>query len=312
MKRCTMLLLIIFLLLLVPPTAAHAEREDIRYQVELEYPPYKYVENGYLTGFDINLSTMIFEKQDYLIHYSTGQWDEVYSRLIQGDIEIAGLMAITESRNQEVLFSDPVIKNYISIYARRELEDEIDLKTLGSYKIGLGNGQYSATVLNSKVGITNYIEYATTPEALKALENGEIDLLFENQEVIDYLIAEQKLKGSIIKKMSNLYPRDVAFAISKSSPELVTYVNERLDRLHRSGAFEELYQHYFFVHSDYYKVMMRNRFIVGAIILLGLLIISAVLLKMYINHLRRAVYSEQQFFEDVIEHSGMVVYRAGG
>ncbi|MEK3968055.1 MULTISPECIES: EAL domain-containing protein [Paenibacillus] len=308
MKRCTMLLLIIFLLLLVPPTAAHAEREDIRYQVELEYPPYKYVENGYLTGFDINLSTMIFEKQDYLIHYSTGQWDEVYSRLIQGDIEIAGLMAITESRNQEVLFSDPVIKNYISIYARRELEDEIDLKTLGSYKIGLGNGQYSATVLNSKVGITNYIEYATTPEALKALEKGEIDLLFENQEVIDYLIAEQKLKGSIIKKMSNLYPRDVAFAISKSSPELVTYVNERLDRLHRSGAFEELYQHYFFVHSDYYKVMMRNRFIVGAIILLGLLIISAVLLKMYINHLRRAVYSEQQFFEDVIEHSGMVVW----
>ncbi|MNB87774.1 Phytochrome-like protein cph2 [compost metagenome] len=308
MKRCTMLLLIIFLLLLVPPTAAHAEREDIRYQVELEYPPYKYVENGYLTGFDINLSTMIFEKQDYLIHYSTGQWDEVYSRLIQGDIEIAGLMAITESRNQEVLFSDPVIKNYISIYARRELEDEIDLKTLGSYKIGLGNGQYSATVLNSKVGITNYIEYATTPEALKALENGEIDLLFENQEVIDYLIAEQKLKGRIIKKMSNLYPRDVAFAISKSAPELVTYVNERLDRLHRSGAFEELYQHYFFVHSDYYKVMMRNRFIVGAIILLGLLIISAVLLKMYINHLRRAVYSEQQFFEDVIEHSGMVVW----
>ncbi|MEK5183091.1 EAL domain-containing protein [Paenibacillus odorifer] len=308
MKRCTMLLLIIFLLLLVPPTAAHAEREDIRYQVELEYPPYKYVENGYLTGFDINLSTMIFEKQDYLIHYSTGQWDEVYSRLIQGDIEIAGLMAITESRNQEVLFSDPVIKNYISIYTRRELEDEIDLKTLGSYKIGLGNGQYSATVLNSKVGITNYIEYATTPEALKALEKGEIDLLFENQEVIDYLIAEQKLKGSIIKKMSNLYPRDVAFAISKSAPELVTYVNERLDRLHRSGAFEELYQHYFFVHSDYYKVMMRNRFIVGAIILLGLLIISAVLLKMYINHLRRAVYSEQQFFEDVIEHSGMVVW----
>lgn len=108
--------------------------------------------------------------------------------------------------------------------------------------------------------------------------------------------------------MSNLYPRDVAFAISKSAPELVTYVNERLDRLHRSGAFEELYQHYFYVHSDYYKVMMRNRFIVGAIILLGLLIISAVLLKMYINHLRRAVYSEQQFFEDVIEHSGMVVW----
>lgn len=29
---------------------------------------------------------------------------------------------------------------------------------------------------------------------------------------------------------------------------------------------------------------------------------------MNINRLRRAVYSEHQFFEDVIEHSGMVVW----
>lgn len=308
MKRCKLLLLISIVLMLLPPTAAYADREEINYQVELEYPPYKYMENGYLTGFDIDLSGMIFEKQDYIIHYSTDEWDNVYSRLIQGEIEIAGLVAVTEGRKQEVLFSDPVFKNYISVYARRGLSEEVDLNSLNNYKIGLGNGQYSETVMNSKVGITDYIEYATIPEALEALEKGEIDLLFENQGVVDFLIAEQKLQGSIIKKMSNLYPRDVAFAISKSSPELVTYINERLDRLHRSGAFEELYQHYFFVHSDYYEHMMRSRYIFITIIICCLLLFSAVLLKMYINYLRRAIYSEQQFFEDVIEHSGIVVW----
>lgn len=308
MKRCKLLLLISIMLMLLPSTAAYADREEINYQVELEYPPYKYMENGYLTGFDIDLSGMIFEKQDYIIHYSTDEWDNVYSRLIQGEIEIAGLMAVTEGRKQEVLFSDPVFKNYISVYARRGLSEEVDLNSLNNYKIGLGNGQYSETVMNSKVGITDYIEYATIPEALEALEKGKIDLLFENQGVVDFLIAEQKLQGSIIKKMSNLYPRDVAFAISKSSPELVSYINERLDRLHRSGAFEELYQHYFFVHSDYYEHMMRSRYIFIAIIICCLLLFSAVLLKMYINYLRRAIYSEQQFFEDVIEHSGIVVW----
>jgi diguanylate cyclase (GGDEF)-like protein/PAS domain S-box-containing protein len=308
MKRYKLLLLISLLFMFVPLTAAHAEREDIRYQVEVEYPPYKYIENGYLTGFDIDLSGMIFENENYLVHYSSGNWADVYSRLIQGDIDIAGLVAVTQGRKQDMLFSAPVFKSYISVYARRGLKKEVNLNTLADYKIGVGNGQYPEMVLRNKLGITDYIEYATIPEALKALQKGEIDLLFENQGVVDYLIVEQSLAGSITKEMSNLYPRDFAFAISKSAPELVGFINERLDRLRRSGAFEELYQHYFLVHSEEYEGMTRNRIIYGALILLCFLVCSAVLLKAYINHLRRAIYSEQQFFGDVIEHSGIVVW----
>lgn len=108
--------------------------------------------------------------------------------------------------------------------------------------------------------------------------------------------------------MSDLYPRDVAFAVSKSTPELVSYINERLNELQHSGAYEELYQNYFYVHSDYYKGMIHKRIANGIIVLFCLLILSLILLKLYINRLRRAVYSEHQFFEDVIEHSGMVVW----
>jgi diguanylate cyclase (GGDEF)-like protein/PAS domain S-box-containing protein len=298
--------------MLLPPTAIHAERKEIEYQVELEYPPYKYIKDGYMTGFDIDLSSMIFEKQDYDVHYSTGKWADVYSRLVQGDIETAGLMAITERRKQEVLFSKPVFKSYISIYTRLGLKGEINLNTLGRYKIGLGDGQYSEAILNGQLGITDYVEYATIPEALEALEKGEIDLLFENQEVVDYLLVEQGKTDGITKEMSDLYPRDVAFAINKSTPELVSYINERLEDLQRSGAFEQLYQNYFFAHSDYYKGMIHKRLVYGAVVLFCLLILSLILLKLYNNRLRRAVYSEHQFFEEVIEHSGMVVWAVQG
>lgn len=312
MKQWKLLLLLSILLMLAPPAAAHAEIEEISYQVELDYPPYKYIQNGYLTGFDIDLTNMIFDKKDYRIQYSTDQWDNVYSSLLQGNIEIAGLVAVTEGRKQEMLFSQPVFRNYISIYAKQSFKEELDLKTLGKYRIGVGNGQYSETVLNSKVGISQYIEYETVPEALEALAKGEIDLLFENQGVVDYLIVEQGLTGNIIRKMKDLYPRDVAYAISKSAPELVPYINARLERLQRSGAFEELYQHYFFDHSDYYKNMIQNRIIFGAIILFCVLGFGVVMLRMYINRLRRNIYSEQQFFKDVIEHSEIVVWAVQG
>lgn len=38
MKRCKLLLLIGIVLMITPAAAAHAERQDIKYQAELEYP----------------------------------------------------------------------------------------------------------------------------------------------------------------------------------------------------------------------------------------------------------------------------------
>lgn len=314
MKRCKLLLLIGIVLMITPAAAAHAERQDIKYQAELEYPPYKYIQNGYLTGFDIDLTSMIFEKKDYLILYSTGEWESTYSLLTEGKIDTTGLMAVTEERKQDTLFSRPVLRSYISVYSRQELSEEVKLGTLKNYKIGVGKGQYSETVLQNKVGISSsqYIEYATVPEAVEALRKGEIDLLFENQGVVDYLIVEQGLTGTIVRKMNNLYPQDVAYGISKTKPELVSYVNARLERLERSGAFEELYQQYFFAHSDYHQSMIRNRIISGVAIGAILLVFGAVLLRIYIRRLRRTIHSEQEFFEDVIENTGMIIWAVHG
>ncbi|ASA25286.1 EAL domain-containing protein [Paenibacillus donghaensis] len=308
MKRCNLLLLISILLILAPASAVYAEREDIRYQAELDYPPYKYIHNGYLAGFDIDLTEMIFEKKDYLLDFSTGSWEYAYEKLIQGEIETTGLMVVSEERSQDVLFSQPVLGSFISVYARESFRDKVTLGNMGKYKIGVGKQQYAETILNSKAGVKEYIEYPTVPEALEALQSGAIDLLFENQEVVDYLIVERGLTGKIVRRISDLYPRDVAYGISKSSPELVPYINARLEHLKRSGAFEDLYQQYFFVHSEAYNTMIRNRIISGAVIIFCLLVFGVVAVRMYIKHLRRAIHSEQQFLGDVIEHSGILIW----
>ncbi|WP_249901687.1 EAL domain-containing protein [Paenibacillus sp. PK3_47] len=306
------MLLISIVFMLAAPAAAHAERQNIRYQAELDYPPYKYIQNGYLTGFDIDLTSMIFEKQDYLIQYSTGDWENTLGLLLEGKVDTIGLMAVTEDRKKNALFSKPVFKTYISVYSRQALKEEVKLSTLQKYKIGVGKDQYSASVLRNKAGISEYIEYDTVPDALVALQQGEIDLLFENQGVVDYLIVERGLTGNIVNKMKDLYPEEVAFGVSKSSPELVSYINARINRLQRSGAFEELYQQYFFSHSDYYISMVQGRVISGIAVGFCILFFGIVFIRMYIRRLRRTIHSEQEFFEDVIEHTGMIVWAVQG
>lgn len=308
MKRCLFLLLLSILLLFTIPAGVYAERQAVNYQAELNYPPYKYIQNGYLTGFDVDLTSMIFERQEYRLMYSIGEWDEVLQKLTRGDIDTAGLMVITDERKKDILFSAPVLKSKIAVYARETFKENVSLNTLSRYKIGVGKSQYSEVALRNKADIKQYIAYPTVTQALEALKNGEIDLLFENQGVVDYLIVDQGLTGTIIHKLSDLYPVNVAYGVSKSRPGLIHYINNRLERLHESGAFEELYHRYFFSHSDYYKDKLRTQILWGLIIAFSLLIAGGVLLRMYINRLRRTIYAEQQFFEDVIKYTGLMVW----
>ncbi|MDT3428211.1 diguanylate cyclase (GGDEF)-like protein/PAS domain S-box-containing protein [Paenibacillus forsythiae] len=300
--------LLLFILLNLLPDAADAARREVVYKAELDYPPYKYIQNEYLTGFDIDLTSMIFQKPDYLVRYGSDSWNRVYRQLSGGEIDTAGLMAVTEERKKKVLFSKPVMKIRISVYARQGLKEYVHPRDLGGYKIGVGEGHYSEDILRNGLGVSGYEAYPTVADALNALRRGDIDLLFENQSVVDYLIVEEGLTDSIVHKMRNLYSADMAYGISKASPELVSYINARLKQLKQSGVFEQLYQQYFFEHSEDYGSRMRLKTIAGIVVGCCLLTAGALLLRMYVNHLRRMIRAEQQFFQDAIEHTGILVW----
>ncbi|KAA9000959.1 EAL domain-containing protein [Paenibacillus spiritus] len=300
---------IILFLVLVPSTVL-AERREIRYEAELNYPPYKYVQDGFLTGFDVDLTHMVFERQSYQVFYSGGNWNALYRKLVDGKIDTAGLMAVTPERQKEVLFSKKVTRAYLSVYSLQSRAEGVTLKTLGKYKVGVRRGQYSEDVVRDKLGLTGYAAYEDLPEALEALRHGEIDVLLENQAVIDHMIIEQGWSNAIIHRLSNLYPVDIAYGVSRSSSELVPYINARLDELRRSGAFEELHLQYFFRHSDYYRQMTRERVMLGTLIGACLLAFGFVFIRMYIQRLRRTIEAEQRLFSNVVGHAGILVWAA--
>lgn len=307
MKRHAFILPFLVLLLAILPEAALAAKKEVAYRAELDYPPYKYVQNNYLTGFDIDLTNRIFEKQTYRVDYRSEPWNKVYRQLVNGDIDTGGLMAVNADRARDILYSKPVMQTFISVYARPGFTGQVTLKNLGSYRIGVGKGQYTESVLLKKAGVSGYTAYPTVAEALDALTKGYIDLLFENQSVVDYLIVEEGLTGKIIHKLRNLYPADVAYGVSKDSAELIPYINKRLDLLQRDGTFEQLYQQYFFSHSDGYMDQKRYRAILWLAAAVLLMTVGILLLRIYIGRLRKGLRAEQRFTESIIEHTGVFV-----
>ncbi|MBW4839240.1 MAG: transporter substrate-binding domain-containing protein [Paenibacillaceae bacterium] len=221
MKRIRMLLIITGMLVLsmlagLGATSVEAERRVVRYQTELDYPPYKFSQNGFEMGFDLELTQLIFKERDYTLVYSASDWKEAYQALVDGSADTAGLMAVQENRKRDVLFSKPVMRTSIGVYAGDRLQGKLGTADLNQYTVGVGAGQYSEEILKSEAGVRSYHTYPTVEAALLALEQGDIDLLFENENVVDYLIVKREMTGEVHKVLEDLYPRDVAYGISKN------------------------------------------------------------------------------------------------
>lgn len=299
-------ILIFTLLFVIFSFITVSAREVILYQSEIDYPPYMFYNSDHITGFDIELTNMIFENREYDVEFSTDTWDKVYGNLKNGEIDTCGTLIISAERKKEILYSNSIFKTYIAVYTRKNFKklsmDEIRLHT-----IGVGKGQYSEAILKDNLGINNYKSFDTVNEALTALKSGEIDILFENQEVVNYLIIEKGFNSEVASQLKNLYPRDVAFGFNKNRVDLVQYTNKRIKELKSDGSFEVLYERYFFEHSDYYREERRTKYIAFTAALIVVVLICYIIMRKYIRYLHKEIVNEKELFKNIVNYSRSII-----
>ncbi|MBC8060707.1 MAG: EAL domain-containing protein [Clostridiaceae bacterium] len=260
----------------------------VKYQGELNYPPFNDLNHGVPRGFDVDLTNLIFKETDYTVDYSMGNWSEVYKNLVDKKIDTVGLLALNPIRKEEILYSNVVMQWNVGIYTRSGFK-KISLDSLKDLNVAVGKDQYTEKILSDKVGIKNYKTFLNIQEEIRALESGEVDAVFENQEVVNYLLTKTDLNGVIKPQVTNLFPVDIVYSVSKDRPELVTYINERLKDIEKSGVYEELYQKYFFTHSKIYNENKMNQYLSFALIGIIIIIILIFIIQRYIKFLRKRI-----------------------
>ncbi len=114
----------------------------VSYRVDENYPPLTYTKNMRIYGFDPDFTNLIFNQMDYKIEMSSGNWTEIYESLVEGNIDIAGIIAVTDKRENEVLFTNPLFESGVSVYTRENYE-KIQLEDLKNLNVGVGKGYSS-------------------------------------------------------------------------------------------------------------------------------------------------------------------------
>lgn len=243
MKKIINLIGILMMVILVGCGKEEVQTKKLYIGTNAEYKPYEYIENGEITGFDIEFMEELAKNLGYEIEWKNLSFDGLLPALQTKKIDmvIAG-MTPTEERKKAIDFTDIY---YSSAQAILVNEDTTGIKTLDNLKgkaVGVQLGTIQETMANEIEG-AEIKRYNSFTGAILELNNKKIDAVIVGEVVANnYLENNKKLKlaGLLDDRQDGS-----AIALSKGQEQLISDLNEEIKKMKKSGKYQELVNKYF-------------------------------------------------------------------
>lgn len=243
MKKLINLIGILMMIVLVGCGKEEEQTKKLYIGTNAEYKPYEYIENGEITGFDIEFMEALAENLGYEIEWKNLSFDGLLPALQTQkiDVVIAG-MTPTEERKKAIDFTDIY---YSSAQAILVNEDTYGIKILNDLKgkvVGVQLGTIQETMANEIEGV-EIKRYNSFTGAILELNNKKIDAVIVGEVVANnYLENNKKLKlaGLLDERQDGS-----AIALGKGQQKLISDLNEEIKKMKKSGKYQELINKYF-------------------------------------------------------------------
>ena len=197
---------------------------DIPYGI-MEY----YDDSGNPAGVDVTLAENIAEELQVDLDFRNVPWDELFSELDNGEIDLAiSAISITQERSERMLFSQPYFEASQVIVAGPKFEDDILLDTEGKI-VGVQSGTTSEMEAK-KLFSENSIKTYDSVDVKNSIDGIIYDLLQENIDfiIVDKVVALQLVPyhNSKLKILDNEFEKEYYGVAAKlGNEELINRVN---------------------------------------------------------------------------------------
>ena len=190
--------------------------KKLRVGLNAVFAPFEYVENGKITGFDVDMINEIGKNLGYKIEIMDQSFDGLIPSLKAGKIDIiVSGMSSTEQRKKSVDFTDDY---FISkeTYLRRKGDKSVTPNSLSGKKIGVQLGTIQEIEARTIKGAT-VVPNESTVNIILDLKAGKIDAI-----ILEKAVATEKGK----------------------KPELIKQNNAELKKMRENGKYDELIKKY--------------------------------------------------------------------
>lgn len=210
------------------------------------FPPFEYVEDGEIVGFDIDLMKAIGEEMGFEVTFEDIAFDSLIPALKTGNIDIvAAGMTITEEREKAVDFTNSYYSANQSIIVQEESDNNISV-LYGDHDISVQTGTTGDLWITENLAdegiLTGEIKrYDTFVLCVSDLVNGNVDAV-----VLDSPVAERYSETRDVEIVGNIITgENYGLAVNEGNTELLDTLNEGLRRIRESGKMQEIIAKHF-------------------------------------------------------------------
>jgi polar amino acid transport system substrate-binding protein len=200
-----------------------------------EYPPFEYIENGKITGFDYELMEEVAKRADIQIKWLDTTFDGLVPALNtrRVDIVIAG-MTDTPQRKKAVDFSTPYLVSPIT-FLTNEVNGIPSMQELEGKKYGVQLGTTQEEAANGIKG-AKVVSYGSPAIAILDLKANKLDGVLVDRSVAHNYVAN----NSGIKILGELEGDSKAIAVTKGDKVLLEKINKALESAQNDGFIDNL------------------------------------------------------------------------
>ncbi len=239
MKKVLLLLSVVFMFAACGGEKKAAEEKVYVIGTNAEYPPFEYVENGEIAGFDADVIKEAAKRMGIQYKWVNTNFDGLIPALQtkKVDVVIAG-MSITPERAKAVNFSVPYLTSNVSVITNKNnpIKDMNDLEGK-SYGVELGTTKEASA---RKIPNAEVIPFSSNTGALVALKAGKIDGMVLDESV-SLKFVENNSELALVGVMEG-EPKAIAF--NKDDTELCEKFNKAVEEMLKDGTIEKMRAQY--------------------------------------------------------------------
>ncbi|AAU26588.1 TPA: amino acid ABC transporter substrate-binding protein [Legionella pneumophila] len=233
-KICLLLLISSFIL--ISSCNEQKNQNTLRFSTSAEYPPFEYIENGEIKGFDIDLAKLIAKELGKEAVFDNMQFSTVLPALNSGQDDVAiATITITEERKKNFDFSIPYY--FEGMAAVFDISQPVkEISQLTGKKIAVQLGTVMEIWLHQNFPNAEITALDNNNQAIEALIAGHVDVvLMDGAQGGVYSKKYPGLSYSILAKANEGY----GLVLKKGSP-LRDEINSALENLKAKGEIQKL------------------------------------------------------------------------
>jgi polar amino acid transport system substrate-binding protein len=216
--------------------------------IEAQNPPFEYIDNGKIVGFDIDITNKFAESLGVKAEFVDTAWSGVIPSLYTKKFDmIWSAMTITEPRKQAVSFSKPYASDQVEFIVRAGEKGIKDIKDLDGKVLGTqlnSAAEFQAKELMKEYNLKFELKsFDSFQGAYLDLKNGNVDAVTSTQ--LNDRVLFEATKGVYEVALKLPIYNYVGVAVRQQDKDLVVTVDAFLDKMIASGELAALQKKWF-------------------------------------------------------------------